>query len=210
MTSPACTHPALTLVVVEFVGDPYAMMFYASEKFRDEIFHAYGAKLIGWPAGIEFVNPSDMKNPTAKVRALLDAWADGTMRWAWVSQDEFIAGIYDLRSACPGPHFPNPIPRSGRNDIKKRRARAIDAECEKYPPRFVRDGPKSFQCVSEEMERGLWPVTTWASIGMLMIGRGEAADEHTVPAARKDVPGPALPPRWQLHGELPEDPITYF
>lgn len=187
------------------------MMFYAPAKFRDEIFLAYGAKLIGWPAWIEFMNPSDMTNPTAKVRALLDAWAEGTMRWAWVTQDELIAGTYDIRSACPGPHFPNPIPKGGRNDIGKHRARAIDAEREKYPRRHVREGAKSFRCVSEEMEHGLWPVTTWAGIGMLLIRRDEADTQHIKHATVVAAPGAALtlPPR-QLHGELPEDPITYF
>lgn len=190
------------------MGDPYALMFFASAKFRDEIFLAYGAKLIGWPADIEFINPSDMKNPTAKVRALLDAWADGTMRWAWASQDEFIAGLYDIRSACPGPHFPNPIPKGGRNDVGKRRARASDAEADKYPPRFVRDGPKSFRFVSEEMEEGLWPVTTWASIGMMLITQGE--QEHVEDVAREASASTSPAGQLYWHGELPEDPIESF
>ncbi len=186
-------------------------MFYAPGKFRDEVALAYGIKLIGWPNGIEFTNLSALKKPTAKVRALLDAWAEGTMCWAWLTQDELIAAIFDVHSACPGPHFPNLTARAGRNDIGKRRPRAVDAERDKYPPRYVRNGAKSARYISGDMEeRTLWPITTWAErIGMGTLGDVEAA-EDTFGGVIGGVESPQLPPRRELHCELPEDPIEEF
>ncbi|KAI0362938.1 hypothetical protein BV20DRAFT_290663 [Pilatotrama ljubarskyi] len=202
----------LTNGLIEFTGDPRAAMFWTPELFRDKVFLTYGVKLVNWPLDIEFTNISKMVNPTGKVRALLDAWAAPAcrMRWAPISQDELIAGTFDVRSACPGPHFQDPIPKGGRNDIGKRRARATDLEPEKYPCRHVRDGPKSARYISEEQDGEVSRSGALAGGGM---ERGTEADGEELEEMEEieEESGSdflqGLPPR-KLHGELPEDPIT--
>ncbi|KAI0349202.1 hypothetical protein OH77DRAFT_1432269 [Trametes cingulata] len=184
-------------------------MFWTPQLFRDEVFLAYGVKLVNWPLDVEFTNISNMLKPTGKVRKLLRAWEQGRMRWAWISQDEHIAGIFDVRSACPGPHFQTPIPKGGRNDIGKRRARATDAEPEKYPRRYMRNGAKSLRYISDE-QPGDGEVSGSGECGI--TGTVEVDGEGFNDVACEMGPDPSLqhlPPR-KLHGELPEDPITSF
>ncbi|CDO72598.1 hypothetical protein BN946_scf184985.g17 [Trametes cinnabarina] len=139
---------------VEITQDPRATMHWTIQRFCDFVFLAYGVKLVGWPSHIKFVNLSDVSMSTACIRALLNAWERGKMRWAKATPGELAAARENARNACPGPLFQDPLscPRGGRNDVGKHRERPT-VDSAKYPPWYTRDGPKSQRYIdSNEVE----------------------------------------------------------
>ncbi|KAL1947146.1 hypothetical protein VTO73DRAFT_14107 [Trametes versicolor] len=201
-----CTHIADELtraMAVEFSGYPRAEMRWTQGGFCSDIFLGLGAKLVGWPRGVPFVNLSDTSITTRHIRALLHAWAAGDMQWRANTLGERLAAAEHPRNACPGPRFQDAIPRGGRNDVGKRRApRRPTANLVKYPPRFVRDGPKSGRRVDTDDE-----------------DEGEGEGGSAVPEGASELEGLEeiedvgdweLPRRRVVRGELPEDPIDSF
>lgn len=165
-------------------------MRWTQNGFCYAVFLRYGAKLVGWPIGIDFANLSKVSWPTATVHAILAAWESSEMRWEAISLGERMAAMEDPRNACPGPLFQDPISRGQRNDVGKRRDRpAVDSS--KYPPRYVRDGPKSARRVDTDSEP--------ESEGE--VEEIEDADEFWGPVAR---------PSRVARGELADDLIESF
>lgn len=187
-----CAHTSdeLTRATVEFSGNPRAEMRWTQGGFCSDIFLGLGAKLVGWPSGVPFVNLSDTSISTRHIRALLHTWASGDMEWRANTLGERLAAAEHPRNACPGPRFQDAIPRGGRNDVKKRRARPT-VDSVKYPPRFVRDGPKSGRRVDTDDE-------------------DESGEELEGLEEIEDVGDWEPPRRGVVRGELPEDPIDSF
>ncbi|OSC96577.1 hypothetical protein PYCCODRAFT_1377310 [Trametes coccinea BRFM310] len=167
--------------LVAITSDPRATMHWTRWTFFRFVFLAYGVKLVGWPQEIPFVNLSHKSMTSTNIRALLDAWASGQMRWVEATPRELLAADHDSRNACPGPRFrvQAPHPPGGRNDIGKRRERpTIDSA--KFPPRYVRDGPKSRRYIdSDEEKDDIEDADDWGAVSGQRVGlaRGEPAED---------------------------------
>ncbi|KAJ3005184.1 hypothetical protein NUW54_g4457 [Trametes sanguinea] len=136
--------------LVAATGDPRATMRWTFKAFCKFVFLAYGVKLVGWPPHIKFVNLSNSSMKTADFRELLEAWESGAMRWEAATPGELLAAKHDARNAVQA-RYPDPRPSGGRNDVGKRRERpTIDSA--KYPPRYIRDGPKSQRYIDSDEE----------------------------------------------------------
>ncbi|KAL7284865.1 hypothetical protein ACG7TL_002178 [Trametes sanguinea] len=164
---------------VEITGDARGRMRWTIEGFCRFVFLAYGVKLIGWPPHIKFANLSRDSISTRDIQELLDAWETGRMRWAKATAAEIVAARENPLNACPGRRFPDPRPRSGgRNDVGKHRKRPT-VDSARFPPRYVRDGPKSQRYIDsdEEMEAiedaGIWDTPSRPA----GLARGELADD---------------------------------
>ncbi|KAI0323574.1 hypothetical protein GY45DRAFT_1439548 [Cubamyces sp. BRFM 1775] len=197
--------------LVQFTGDPRAVMRWTIDRFCDDIFLRYPAKLVGWPPRVPFTNLSKLPMPTSTVNVLLRRWEKGILRWEMPTAGEISAAREDARNAAPGPLFPEQTARHGRNDFGRQRDRPT-VDSAKYPPRHVRNGPKSSRGIDdtdEEIEDSPEDgVRTAEGGGVCDRSRlesfsdvDEIEDADTVWGTRE---------RRLVSGELAEDPIEYF
>ncbi len=177
----------LTSLTVYKTGDPGAQMRWEALAFQDLVLF-YGIILYGWPPRVTFQNPSKM--PISVIRYLLQLFEFGYLYFRRGTPGELLAAGESIYNAVPSLLFKLPITRNCRSNLNQHWARPkIDPV--KFPPRFVRNGPKSARGVGtdvseEESDSGVSEI--------------EDADEYW---------GPVEPLKQRYH-ELEEDPITEF
>jgi hypothetical protein len=79
-------------------GSRKIKMNYAN--YGTSIVGAYGVKLVGWPAGVKFTNPSEI-GTVAEIRQLRDALKSGSCHWKKLSvpeREQHTETINDMRS----------------------------------------------------------------------------------------------------------------
>ncbi|TFK79616.1 hypothetical protein K466DRAFT_668053 [Polyporus arcularius HHB13444] len=172
--------------IVDKTGDPGAGMRWEALAFQ-ELVVFYGIILRGWPPRVIFQNPSDM--PIADIRYLLELFEFGFLYFRRATPGELFAARESIYNAVPCLLFELPATRNCRSNLNQHWARpTIDPV--KFPPRFVRNGPKSARGVDSDSEDE-------EESGVSEI---EDADEYW---------GPVAPLKKRYH-ELEEDPITQF
>lgn len=124
-------------------------MLWEAEAFRKYVFLRYCVYLMGWPRDIEFRNPSKMS--VREILRLLQLFEERRLRFRRATAGEIFAARESVYNAAPAIRFPVPGPRTCRRDMKQRRERpTVDAG--KYPPRYVRDGPKSKRWIGDSTD----------------------------------------------------------
>ncbi len=177
-------HVRLTLLTVYKTGDPRAQMRWEALAFQ-ELVVFYGIVLRGWPPRVTFQNPSKMS--IFVIRYLLELFEFGYLYFRRATPGELFAARESIYNAVPCLLFKLPTIRNCRSNLNQHWARpTIDPV--KFPPRFVRNGPKSARGVDRESE----------DEEDVTVSEIEDADEYW---------GPVAPLR-KRYDELPEDPIS--
>ncbi|OJT03143.1 hypothetical protein TRAPUB_6279 [Trametes pubescens] len=130
--------------------DPKVSMRWTVSGLCEDIYLKHCLKLVGWPEGVYF---TDLSNVTglARISKLVSALRSGELTFEPISQAEYDAAKLNPLLAAPTHLNYGLTPNLGRDDIGKRRGSSkVDPEV--YPPRHVRDGPKSDKWVSKEAE----------------------------------------------------------
>ncbi|KAH9890422.1 hypothetical protein C8Q73DRAFT_652493 [Cubamyces lactineus] len=199
--------------LVAFTGDPRATMRWTVDRFCNDVFLRYPAKLVGWPPRIPFANLSSLSMPTSTVNTLLRLWEKGILRWEAPTSDELAAAKEDAKNAAPSPLIPDRTVRCGRNDIGKRRKRPT-VDSVRFPPRYTRDGPKSLRRTEDESEDEIEDEVSVRASGR--AGQCSSASLDSMSRYDNDEIEDAdsvwgtSSRRRPLSGMLEEDPIDYF
>ncbi|KAI0631356.1 hypothetical protein C8Q77DRAFT_1132980 [Trametes polyzona] len=132
-------------ILVALSGDEHACMHWAVRSYFRKIYVEYGLELVGWPEDIPFTDLSDPEmRRCGRIPRLFALWETAS------------SGLEARERQNPLDVAPNRDNRGlpinlGRSDIKKHRERRkVDAE--RFPPRYVRNGPKSDEWVTEAAE----------------------------------------------------------
>ena len=124
-------------------------MRWEAVPFKQDIVLFYGIVLHGWPLGIMFQNPGKMLIKT--VRYLLELFEQGRLYFRMATPGEIFAARESLFNAAPCPDFVLPPVRNCRSNLGQHWKRpSIDPV--RFPPRFVRNGPKSARGVDSDEE----------------------------------------------------------
>ncbi|KAL1938474.1 hypothetical protein VTO73DRAFT_11497 [Trametes versicolor] len=132
-------------------GDPCAKMQWTVGRFCSLVFLKYRLRLVGWPKGIAFANLSKAATGMDRILLFYLAWRTGELEFVPVTQAEYNEAKRNPASAAPTQRHAGVRPKLGRSDIKKRRARPT-VDTLRFPPRYIRNGPKSFKWVSSLAE----------------------------------------------------------
>ncbi|KAI0702842.1 hypothetical protein BC835DRAFT_1303302 [Cytidiella melzeri] len=77
---------SLTDIVVELTGNPSIKMNYVN--FEEQIVQRYGLAIVGWPANVHFVNPSDLSDSLPPLQGLCDALTNGSCKFVRLTAAE--------------------------------------------------------------------------------------------------------------------------
>ena len=139
----------LIALQVDASGDPGAEVVWEAYAFRDMIVLRYGLILVGWPYDIYFGNLSKIEGGVQTIRRLLSLFEQRRLRFRKATAGEIFAARESVYNAVPGFCEIANLPEVCRRDLGKRKARpSVDSTC--FPPRFVRNGPKSLAWVRDE------------------------------------------------------------
>ncbi|KAI0370626.1 hypothetical protein BV20DRAFT_916297, partial [Pilatotrama ljubarskyi] len=138
--------------LVLLTGDTKASMRWTVEGYHKKIYTEYGLELVGWPDDFVFTNLSDRElTGYVRISTLYSLWKSGNMTFLPVMLDVHARAARHAAEVTPGKKNRGIRPRLGRSDLKKHRgSRKVDPS--KFPPRYVRNGPKSDKWVSDEAE----------------------------------------------------------
>ncbi|RDX46278.1 hypothetical protein OH76DRAFT_1356356 [Lentinus brumalis] len=139
----------LDMDIVYKTGDPGAEMRWVVLAFQHDIVLFYGIILVGWPRAVVFQNPSKMR--LTVVRQLLSRFEQGRLYFRRATPGEIFAAQESMYNAAPCVRFALPTVRNCRSNLNQHWHRpTIDST--KFPPRFVRNGPKSARGVDTDVE----------------------------------------------------------
>ena len=104
-------------IVVEITGKKDIVMNY--RNYETSIIRAWGVKLMGWPDGIAFVNPSHL-GTVADLRRIRDALRDKSCHWKALTAIESKAHEVELQArAAAGEAIQ--VPHKKRSDFGRKR-----------------------------------------------------------------------------------------
>ncbi|EIW53597.1 uncharacterized protein TRAVEDRAFT_52719 [Trametes versicolor FP-101664 SS1] len=130
--------------------DPGVSMRWTVSGLCKDIYLRHRLKLVGWPEGIVFGDLSKVTG-LARIWMLVRALRSGELTFEPITQEEYDAAKRNPLLAAPTPLHNGLRLNLGRDDIGRRRGSSkVDPAI--YPPRHVRDGPKSSKVVSDEAE----------------------------------------------------------
>ncbi|KAI0323412.1 hypothetical protein GY45DRAFT_1332566 [Cubamyces sp. BRFM 1775] len=137
-------------VLVLLTGDANACMRWTPKGFFKKIYVEYGLELVGWPPDEVFADPSKLTG-FRRISTLLVLWQTGVMHFRRVELNKAARNARKPEDVAPSPRNEGVPPKLGRSDLKKRYGRKkVDAQ--RFPPRYVRNGPKSEKWVTAEAE----------------------------------------------------------
>ena len=198
---------AYLLPTVSKTGDPGAQMHWAAVPFKRDVVLFYGILLVGWPPWAPFENPSTLA--IATVRHLLKLFELGRLYFRRATPGEIFAARESLFNALPSLLFVRPGAKNCRANLGQHWVRpTIDPV--RFPPRFVRNGPKSARGVdtdtesesASEIESGSGSGSGSKDGGTQSESEIEDADGYWGCVAR--------PKARKQYTELEEDPIEEF
>ncbi|EIW65031.1 uncharacterized protein TRAVEDRAFT_42428 [Trametes versicolor FP-101664 SS1] len=140
-------------ILVTRVGDvdPKVSMHWTVSGLYRNIYLRHRLKLVGWPKGIAFGDLSKTVTGLDRISILVQALRSGDLTFEPISQAEYDAAKQNPLLAAPTHLNGGLRPHPSRNDTGRRRGSSkVDPAI--YPPRHVRDGPKSSKVVSDEAE----------------------------------------------------------
>lgn len=143
----------LTYSPVTRVGDvdPKVSMHWTVSGLYHNIYLRHRLKLVGWPKGIAFGDLSKTVTGLDRISILVQALRSGDLTFEPISQAEYDAAKQNPLLVAPTHLNGGLRPHPSRNDTGRRRGSSkVDPAI--YPPRHVRDGPKSSKVVSDEAE----------------------------------------------------------
>ncbi|KAI0699212.1 hypothetical protein BC835DRAFT_1412677 [Cytidiella melzeri] len=76
----------ITAQLIELTGNPSIKMNYVN--FEEQIVQRYGLAIVGWPANVHFVNPSDLSNSLPPLQGLCDALTNGSCKFVRLTAAE--------------------------------------------------------------------------------------------------------------------------
>ncbi|KAL1945151.1 hypothetical protein VTO73DRAFT_2771 [Trametes versicolor] len=99
----------LTALLIAITGDPKALMWWTLSRYRTCIVLRYGVRLVGWPEGMKFSNPSSKddsaggeESECGRVQTLLQLLEDGKLRFVKASAAFMCAARESPYNVCPG------------------------------------------------------------------------------------------------------------
>ena len=115
-----------------------------------KIYVEYGLELVGWPPDEMFADLSQLTG-FRRISALFVLWQTGIMTFRRVELDKAAREARTPEDVAPSKLNAGVPPKLGRSDMKKRYgSRKVDPK--RFPPRYVRNGPKSEKWVTAEAE----------------------------------------------------------
>jgi hypothetical protein len=149
--------PHLTSCAVAVTGKKDIMMNYSN--YETSIVETYGVRLVGWPLGVKFVNPSNI-GTVGDIRKLRDALKARTCYWAALSSAEVKTHASELdarRSA--GEAIRKPRKKRSDAGVPRKRKGGPSAglgpsKRGKKNPAQPQEGPKSSEFVESSDEEG--------------------------------------------------------
>ncbi|KAI0640240.1 hypothetical protein C8Q77DRAFT_1045159 [Trametes polyzona] len=138
--------------LVSLSGDKRACMHWTVRAYFRKIYVEYGLELVGWPPDLPFADLSDPGlTGFVPISRLIMLWETGELRFVRAALDRAERERRDPMDVAPCKINDGLPPNLGRSDIKKRRERKkVDAV--RFPQRYVRNGPKSAEWVTDEAE----------------------------------------------------------
>ncbi|KAI0629958.1 hypothetical protein C8Q77DRAFT_279881 [Trametes polyzona] len=138
--------------LVSLSGDARACMHWTVRGYFRKIYVEYGLELIGWPGDLPFADLSDPGlTGFGPISRLFVLWETGELRFVPAPLSRAERERRDPLDVAPCRINGGLPPSLGRSDLKKRRERK-KVDVERFPPRYVRNGPKSAEWVTEEAE----------------------------------------------------------
>ncbi len=126
-------------------------MAYTIKRYSTGIVLRYRVKLVGWPDDIVFDNLSRVTGKE-RISRLLELWKSGAMCFVPITDPaELDAARKDPLSVAPAVLHRGIPPKRHRCDLGKRRRRP-KSNPNNLPLRHSRDGPKSAETVTDEVE----------------------------------------------------------
>lgn len=146
--------------IVAITGDPKALMWWTLSRYCTCIVLRYGVRLVGWPEGMKFSNPSSKddsaggeESKCGRVQTLLQLLEDGKLKFVKASAAFMCAARESPYNVCPGGpvRVADVLPRASRSDFGARRPRP-KTDKPGTQPRYIRCGPKTPRRVGDEWD----------------------------------------------------------
>lgn len=151
LLSQARTEGLPRAMLADVSGVPGARMAYTIKGYCKGVVLRYLVKLIGWPDDIVFDNLSRVTGKE-RISRLLALWKSGAMRFVPITDAaELDAAMRDPLAVAPAVLHRGIPPKRRRSDQGKRRRRP-KSNPNNLPPRHPRDGLKSAETITDEVE----------------------------------------------------------
>ncbi|KAI0323239.1 hypothetical protein GY45DRAFT_1207655, partial [Cubamyces sp. BRFM 1775] len=141
---------SLNEALVSLTGDACARMHWTLKGYHRKIYVEYGLELVGWPQGEIFADLSEVTG-SKRISTLLVLWETGLMFFSRVELDKPARAARTPEDVAPSMLNAGVPPKLGRSDLKKRYGRK-KVDPMRFPPRYVRNGPKSEKWVTAAAE----------------------------------------------------------
>ncbi|KAH9886902.1 hypothetical protein C8Q73DRAFT_675122 [Cubamyces lactineus] len=136
--------------LVSLTGNPNASMRWTVKGYYHKIYVEYGLELVGWPPDEVFADLSELTG-SRRISMLFNLWKAKILTFQCVGLSKAERSARRPEDVAPSPRNAGVPPKLGRSDLKKRYGRK-KVDPVRFPPRYVRNGPKSSKWVTAEAE----------------------------------------------------------
>ncbi|KAI0367839.1 hypothetical protein BV20DRAFT_1037540 [Pilatotrama ljubarskyi] len=157
--------------LVSLSGDANASMRWTVKGYHQKIYTEYGLQLVGWPTDLPF---ADLSKPGLtgydRISRLYILWQSQDLKFIPVPLEKAARAAQNPMAVAPSALNHGIPPKLGRSDLKRHRAGG-KVDPVRFPPRYVRNGPKSEKWVTDEAEARA------AAASVAAVCRGEDPDD---------------------------------